>query len=346
MLVQILDLVDYVEESPPLSPFDKFLRLVYRFVPFRINHDERRIVRSVLEKFVLSLSDQQLVTGIAILSAGWIRHSQEKLYHFAMILDLAWMSSNTHLLTLTVLHDYFVQHHDIRHWRFALMACNFVMLFVGNVYSGISSWYDDFAYPAQCDFDVVDQAPSTIGGVPARYSKSSAVLLMYGYAGAIVGLFPGIWRPVTAYYRGHVQRHLDHYFDSGIRYHSTLLQLQQTPSVKLRRLLLGLILGLYEVAYSVLNMIFHIATSTAWNVFVFETFWFAYGNWGIWGDRAYAKTYMEGDEDQWGFGQLVPLFLLGLPLLSIVDNYYGGCHMLLGTSAADGRLKQRHDETF
>jgi len=130
MLVQILDLVDYVEESPPLSPFDKFLRLVYRFVPFRINHDERRIVRSVLEKFVLSLSDQQLVTGIAILSAGWIRHTQEKLYHFAMILDLAWMSSNTHLLTLTVLHDYFVQHHDIRYWRLALMACNFVMLFV------------------------------------------------------------------------------------------------------------------------------------------------------------------------------------------------------------------------
>jgi len=68
---------------------DGFLRLIYRFIPCRINHDGRKIARKVLEKFVLSLSDQQLVTGIAILSAGWIRHSQEKLYHFAMIMDLA-----------------------------------------------------------------------------------------------------------------------------------------------------------------------------------------------------------------------------------------------------------------
>jgi hypothetical protein len=58
------------------------------------NQSRWKIAKKVLERFVLSLSDQQLVTGIAILSAGWIRHSKEKVYDFQMITDLAWMSSN------------------------------------------------------------------------------------------------------------------------------------------------------------------------------------------------------------------------------------------------------------
>lgn len=256
IFAEILDLFEYVEESPSSSPLDGFLRLVYSFVPFRINHDGRKIVRRVLEQFISSLSDQQLVTGIAILSAGWIRHTQEKLYHCAMIMDLAWMSSNTHLLTLSVLHDFFKPHREIRYWRLTLMICNFVMLFVANVYSGISTWYDDFAYPAQCDFDAVNQDPSWIGGMPARYAYASAALLVYGYLRGIVGLFPGIWRPVTAYYKAHVLRLLDHCFDTGIRHHSKVLYMNQTASIKVTRSFLGLILLLYELTYIVVNMAF------------------------------------------------------------------------------------------
>ena len=334
---QILDLIDYVEESPTLRPFDGFLHLLYGFLPCRINRSERKIARTVLEKFTLSLSDQQLVTGIAILLAGWIRHTEEKVYHFAIILDLAWMSSNTHLLTLGVLHDYFLKHREIRYWRLALMFCTFVMLFIANVYSGISTWYDDFAYPAQCDIDAVNQDPSSIGGVPARYAYTSAAFLMYGYGRGIVSLFPGIWKPISAYYRHHILRRLDHYFDSGIRYDSKLSHLKQTLSTKTGRLLLGLVLVLYEVIYTFVNMVFYIITSSAWSVLAIQTFWFAYGNWGVWSDRAYAWTYMEGDEDKWGFGQLVPLLLIGLPLLSIVDNYYGRYHhRLFGLHLADG----------
>lgn len=227
------------------------------------------------------------------------------------------------------------------------MFCTFAMLFVGNIYSGMSSWYEDFAYPAQCEFDAVNRDTSRLRGQQSGGAYFDAVLLVCAYGLAMVGLFPGIWKHVTAYYRLHVLRHLDHYFDSGIRHHSTLLHLQQTPSVELKRLLLVLILRLYEAAYSIFKMIFQIVASTAWSVFVFEMLWFAYGNWGIWADRAYAKTYMEGAEDKWGFGQLVPLFLLALPLLSIVDNYYGRCNQLLERSAADGRFgrgARRHSE--
>lgn len=346
MLVQILDLVDYVQEPPGLNPFDKLLRFVYWFVPCRLDHDGRKVARDVLEKLILSLSDQQLVTGVAILSAGWIRHTQEKLYHFAMIMDLAWMSSSTHLLTLAVLPDYFSKYHEIRYWRLTLMLCNFAMQFVGSIYSAVSPWFDDFAYPAQCEFDAVNRDPSRLRGPQSGWAYFGAVALLFGYAKGMVGLFPGIWRP-TAYSRRPGLRHLDHYFDSGHRYHSMLLQLHQTWSVRLRRLLLGLILGLCGCGCYLFITLFLIIRSTAWSVFVFSTLLFALGTRAIWDNRAYAKKYMEGNEDTWGFGQLVPLFLLALPLLSIVDNYYGRCNSLLEISAADGRLNRgttKHSE--
>lgn len=253
-------------------------------------------------------------------------------------MDLAWMSSNTHLLTLAVLHDYSMKHHELRYWRLTFMICNFIMLFVANVYSGISTWYDDFAYPAQCDFDAVNRDPSQLGGVPARYAYVNAGFLVYGYVRGIVGLFPNIWKPAAAWYKGRFLRHLDRYFDSGIRYHSKLLHLDQTLSVKTTRLLLGLALTLYELAYTVVRMGFHIITSSAWSTLVIQTFWFAYGNWGVWSDRAYARTYMVGDEDKWGFGQLVPLLLIGLPVLSIMDNFYGQYDKLLERRPTDCRL--------
>jgi len=161
---------------------------------------------------------------------------------------------------------------------------------------------------------------------------------VYGYVRGTVGLFPNIWKPAAACYKGRFLRHLDRYFDSGIRYHSKLLHLDQTLSVKATRVLLGLVLILYEFTYTVVRMIFHIVTSNAWSVLVIQTFWFAYGNWGVWSDRAYARTYMEGDEDKWGFGQLVPLLLIGLPVLSIMDNFYGQYHKLLERRSTDCRL--------
>ena len=332
-----LDLTEYVEESPPLSPFDSFLRLLYRCLPWKLNRLRRKIAKKVLQSFVLSLSDQQLITGIAILSAGWIRHREEKLYHFAMIMDLAWMSSNAHLLSLELLREHFAKHHQTPYWRVTLMGCNFVMLFVANFYSGVATWYDDFAYPAQCNIDAVNDDPSVIGGESARYTYATMVLLVHGYIRAVVVLFPSLLQPLAAYYRDSILQRLDRYFDRGIRCHSKMSQSHQSLVVDIKRMLLGLILGLYELSYTTIDRGFYIVRSSAWSVLVIDTFWFAYGNWIIWVDRAYARENMEGDEDKWGFGQLLPLLLIGLPLLSITDSYYRECQYLHEGSKANGQ---------
>ena len=62
---------------------------------------------SVIEKVVLGLSDQQLLTGLAVLVAGFWTHCSISVYHFAVVNDLAWFSANTHLTTLGLLDGFF-----------------------------------------------------------------------------------------------------------------------------------------------------------------------------------------------------------------------------------------------
>ena len=56
-----------------------------------------------LERLVLIFSDQQLVTGLAMLTAGYIKRYSMSTYNFDIITALAWLSSTAHLSTLAVL---------------------------------------------------------------------------------------------------------------------------------------------------------------------------------------------------------------------------------------------------
>lgn len=67
-----------------------------------------------LERFILALRGQQLVTGLAVLIAGNTRLCTRSIYHFKIILALAWFSSTTHLSTVAVLRVYLTCHPKIR----------------------------------------------------------------------------------------------------------------------------------------------------------------------------------------------------------------------------------------
>ena len=79
-------------------------------------------------KGVLMYSDQQLVTGIAILSAGYSQiPGGLPFYYWQFLLQLAWFSSITHLTTLTLLRQYFRKKSAARWWRIILMLLLAVM---------------------------------------------------------------------------------------------------------------------------------------------------------------------------------------------------------------------------
>ncbi|ERF73172.1 hypothetical protein EPUS_03013 [Endocarpon pusillum Z07020] len=57
----------------------------------------------IIEQLIYGLSDQQLVTGLAVLTAGFVRWNTVLTYHLEIVTDLGFISSNTHLATLAAL---------------------------------------------------------------------------------------------------------------------------------------------------------------------------------------------------------------------------------------------------
>jgi hypothetical protein len=67
-----------------------------------------KLWRKVLERLIIALADQQLVTGLAILITGWIiywLHLDSA--HFVLVLYLSCLSSSSHIAAIITLRQYF-----------------------------------------------------------------------------------------------------------------------------------------------------------------------------------------------------------------------------------------------
>ena len=70
-----------------------------------------RLWRNVLERLIIALADQQLVTGFAILVTGWIVYwGHFGSAHFTLVLYLSFLSSSSHLAAIITLRQYFGDH--------------------------------------------------------------------------------------------------------------------------------------------------------------------------------------------------------------------------------------------
>jgi hypothetical protein len=107
----------------PISKF--FLDEQAAIAHYSLSRDKRT---EALVKFTLSLSDQQLITGLAILIGALGNRCKVSLYEFRVVVSLAWFSSTTHLATLAVLERYFIENRIVRNWRVAGMLSLMVLL--------------------------------------------------------------------------------------------------------------------------------------------------------------------------------------------------------------------------
>ncbi|KAE9575078.1 hypothetical protein CGMCC3_g8852 [Colletotrichum fructicola] len=80
-------------------------------------------LRDVLTKAILTLCDVQLSTGLGILLSGYINlfHNAILAYHWKLLVYLVWISNLTHVCCLTILRGYLSQHRWERIWRVVLM---------------------------------------------------------------------------------------------------------------------------------------------------------------------------------------------------------------------------------
>lgn len=110
---------------------------------------------------MLALSDVQILTGLGILTSGFISlEGGLSAYDWQIIIYLAWFSNVTHQACLLFLRDYLQTHPWERNCRLVLMSALAIMLMVGlipTIFSNWDSWQSSAASeyaPALCFFDL------------------------------------------------------------------------------------------------------------------------------------------------------------------------------------------------
>lgn len=153
----ILVLIHYLLDCGPEPAVNPIDRGVIDFVWRKIGRRPSKKWGLALRRGILMFSDQQVVTGIAILSAGYSQlHSGLSSYHWEIIIYLAWFSSVTHLTTLTVLCQYFRDNPLIRNWRAAFMLATVILLGVALLPTANPDWEYNPGVPAQCFFSALN----------------------------------------------------------------------------------------------------------------------------------------------------------------------------------------------
>ena len=144
---------------------------------------------NVLRNAVLALSDQQIITGIAILISGYAQIKDGlSTHHWANIVNLAWLSSVSHVTTLTLLRGD-LRGKKRRLWRLTGMAIMLIMLACGMASLGYYTYPTD---PAWCLFH--PHTWTRIASYPPYYNwiyvGCALTVIGLSYVSRVILLFP------------------------------------------------------------------------------------------------------------------------------------------------------------
>ena len=266
----------------------------------QVSDDIREYWLTVIERFLLGMADQQLVTGTACLVVGFIK-CDITVYHFTIVTDLAWFSSSTHLSAMRILNRYLREYTAARFWRVIVMLVMYSLLMTSSVLESNDSWYASLPSPARCLFK------ATSGNVTlpsnAFWLAFNIGITTWAYATTIIPLFPSVCLPIRNGWNVFLKQAKSLMKSTNSRTKRHVKHRSKVVRV-IRALTNGDLLDIY-----------------------FEVFWFAFSLWSIITDRAYGEPYMSssdvGAQSSWGFGQLVPVFLISLPILTALEIFYG-----------------------
>lgn len=287
-------------------------------------------VHTIISKAILVLGDQQIVTGIAILGAGFqgLRTGTISVYHYQIVLYLAWMSSSVHLSALTILGVELKRNPGLMIWRVTGMLVLLVLQVVALIPTISNDWglitrdgmlpgRSGWGGPARCFWgrlwgDGIN-SDSVIG----------SLILGVSYVWKVGALYP-----VAGSWYNRLVRHPQETLATKILL-CTAQRYESKPtwySLWIFRVVLAASLPLFAV----LAMLASFAASL-W----LSLLGLVFGTMQVIIPRNQNLWYTYEQEDGWSFGQLVPLILLVQPPGAI------GEHAWPGQSKCD-RLKHAH----
>ncbi|POS68939.1 hypothetical protein DHEL01_v212666 [Diaporthe helianthi] len=262
----------------------------------------RKARKDAISDFLVSLSDQQLVTGLAVLVAAVSGQQSLTGYDFSVATCLAWFSCTTHLATIDVLCVRFNRHRIIRHVRVAGLVC--LMGLLSYAFIRTTS-INSFRIPIDCP----GNAPSL-----GYYAILSLLPLWIDYFSAVRKIYLG---PPTSFWD---VTELKSSRDKGSRNNgsSRVENLTARKKEKQSNDILDLIGKSKEHSRSRLGLFYY--DGSFLETFPDMTYSFCFGITQVVVYR-WDSPELSEESAEMGFGQITALLLLLLPFLAIGEAY-------------------------
>lgn len=289
--------------------------------------DGKRVRR--FQSFILAMSDQQLVSGLALAVAiNVIRNGVHDLdtkiaaYSYTIAVVLAFFSCIIHLATIAALRDYLRNCGLLKHIRVAIMICVLALLLQGLG----ETWTVDTAITLRCAIEYREFLMD--------YSGEDVLTEKLRNAGNVLSLVILLGILGSGYVRRILELYLEDPQNFPMAWEMTLLAKifgcptpSQTDLLEVKQRLAS------KTSYPTLNigiliqLIFLVIPGTFAGSFMFEILWlifyFAFGvaQVAFWLQSLGPGTLAISFEPR--FGQLLPLVLLALPFLAMAEGYSG-----------------------
>lgn len=303
-----------VELTPADDAYIVWARSNWRRPRKKRTLEDQQRKEKAMERFLLALSDLQLVTGIALLVTSLIE-CQASLYTQLVVSASAWFSCTTHLATLSFLDRYLQQHPRLRIFR---IVCMMVIGIGALISQGMTLGYLTSSALYSVSFSCIlqhhaNQDDKIVEGTFVLTNLALWLSLIRGYAQRVTLLFFREWttRITTA-----------NSFLSCL-----LARALRVPGSQSKRS--ALLSRMKDQDISRIDL-FLLARSeskcAAWYT-IAETF--LLGSFGVcqlillWSGWSGSVKNLLSDSNSWGFGQIIPLLLLILPILTVCETIAG-----------------------
>ncbi|ORX96691.1 hypothetical protein BCR34DRAFT_578514 [Clohesyomyces aquaticus] len=266
--------------------------------------------RASLEKALLKcirvMSDMQILTGLSILISGYSQiRCGISIYHWQILVYLAWFCSLTHLSCLTVLRNHLYNHPGERLWRLIGMGALVALLVAALLPTGnYGSDTEPSAY-AICLFkhiaktDNLDYASMII----------SILLVGLGFVSRIVRLHHSLSITVVGTSRGYLSELSRQFLRKQYKGCKSGSRKSHWQRILFYRPFLAIFLSFRVIL-------------DLWSSMILEVWWLMTSF--AWGASNLASSWTRQQQDgsantDWTFGQITPIILTVAPVLSLLE---------------------------
>ena len=275
--------------------FARLLRINFHLTP-----ESRHYYSKIIESLVIGFADQQLVTALAVLITGFIK-CDISVYHFNIVSDLAWLAANVHLNSILVTRGYLLERRAANILRCVGVLLIGSLLTMVNLVQGNTNWGDSEPWPMACINLSTQFDPSA-----SMWTAFWIFILWAEYGPVIISLNPPLQRSINEML-GSITLQVQH----GV----ITIRDRFSRSRRVLQLLICVVRLIWMIWSS---RVLIAAQLIIWLVLQID--W-------LYADRNFGHEFLSSEEtaleSQWGFGQLVPMFLLLLSFLSALETWSG-----------------------